>query len=55
MTSQSVVDKQKDLSLGIQTEYKWVVENCAKYGFIVRFTEGMDGIMNFHEPWHYVM
>ena len=52
MTSQSVVDKQR-LVFGDTTEYKWVVENCAKYGFIVRFTEGTDGITGIsHEPWH---
>ena len=52
MTSQSVVDKQR-LVFGDTTEYKWIVENCAKYGFIVRFTEGTDGITGIsHEPWH---
>ena len=52
MTSQSVVDKQR-LVFGDTVEYKWVVKNCAKYGFIVRFTEGTDGITGIsHEPWH---
>ena len=52
MTAQSVVDKQR-LVFGDTVEYKWVVENCAKYGFIVRFTEGTDGITGIsHEPWH---
>lgn len=52
MTAQSVVDKQR-LVFGDTEEYKWVVKNCAKYGFIVRFTEGTDGITGIsHEPWH---
>ena len=55
MTSQSVVDKQR-LVFGDTVEYKWVVKNCAKYGFIIRFTEGTDGITGIsHELGIYVM
>ena len=34
--------------------YAWITENCAKYGFILRYPEGLvskTGIQ--YEPWHY--
>ena len=53
MTSQSVVDKQR-LVFGDTTEYKWVVENCAKYGFILRYPKGKENITGvIYEPWHF--
>lgn len=35
-------------------EYKWMLENAHKYGFILRYPEGKEDItgINF-EPWHY--
>lgn len=52
MTSQSVVDKQR-LVFSDTAEYKWVIANCQKYGFVIRFEEGTDGITGIsHEPWH---
>ena len=44
LTSQSVGDTE---------EYRWVIKNCAKFGFIIRFEDGTDGITGIaHEPWH---
>lgn len=52
LTSQSVVDGKK-ITFGDTEEYRWVVENCYKYGFIIRFEDGTDGITGIaHEPWH---
>ncbi len=34
--------------------YKWLIENCAKYGFILRYPKGAEGITGYtFEPWHY--
>lgn len=35
-------------------EYKWMIENAHKYGFILRYPEGKEDItgINF-EPWHF--
>lgn len=52
LTSQSVEDG-KHLVFGDTPEYKWVVKNAYKYGFIMRFephTAAITGIA--HEPWH---
>ncbi|MBQ9826138.1 MAG: M15 family metallopeptidase [Firmicutes bacterium] len=35
-------------------EYKWLMENCWKYGFILRYPENMEYITGYvFEPWHY--
>lgn len=35
-------------------EYKWMLENAHKYGFILRFSKKGEGITGFREePWHY--
>ena len=35
-------------------EYKWMQENCYKYGFILRFPKKYESITGFrNEPWHY--
>lgn len=35
-------------------EYQWMLENCYKYGFILRFTKKAEGITGYKsEPWHY--
>lgn len=32
---------------------KWIAKNCYKYGFIIRYPEGMEGITGYtYEPWH---
>jgi|GEM_PF-94772 len=53
MTSQSVVDGDR-LVFGDTAEYKWVCENCYKYGFILRFADGTSDITGItQEPWHF--
>lgn len=52
LTAQSVVEGKK-ITFGDTDEYKWVIKNCAKFGFIIRFQDGTDGITGIaHEPWH---
>ncbi len=34
--------------------YEWLIENCAKYGFILRYPKGREDITGYtFEPWHY--
>lgn len=34
--------------------YEWLITNCAKYGFILRYPKGKEGITGYtFEPWHY--
>lgn len=34
--------------------YKWLIENCAEYGFILRYPQGKEEITGVtFEPWHY--
>lgn len=45
----------KTYSYGFQTtrEGKWLAKNCYKYGFILRYPEGKEGITGYsYEPWH---
>lgn len=52
ITSQSVVDGTR-ITFGDTEEYQWVIKNCYKYGFIVRFeTESAEITGIAHEPWH---
>ena len=35
-------------------DYAWINENCAKYGFVLRYTEQKQPITGIEpEPWHY--
>ncbi len=35
-------------------EFKWMIKNCYKYGFILRYPKGKENITGFkYEPWHY--
>ena len=35
-------------------EYKWMIKNCYKYGFILRFPKDKEYITGYQfEPWHY--
>ena len=35
-------------------EYKWLSENAASYGFILRYPSGKESVTGFdYEPWHY--
>jgi LAS superfamily LD-carboxypeptidase LdcB len=52
ITSKSV-DTKKVAVFGFTSEYKWLKENCYKYGFVIRYASDktkMTGITN--EPWH---
>ena len=52
LTSQSVVEGKR-ITFGDTEEYRWVIKNCAKFVFIIRFEDGTDGITGIaHEPWH---
>lgn len=34
-------------------EYTWVVENCYRYGFIIRYTSDIENVTGYEsEPWH---
>lgn len=34
--------------------FKWLVEHCAEYGFILRYPKGKENITAvIYEPWHY--
>lgn len=51
-----------DLSLYINSQqldydgtgdYEWITQNCAKYGFVIRYPEGKTNITEIdYEPWH---
>lgn len=48
----------KDSSLENTDTYKWLVENCADYGFVVRYPEDKSGSADsitgiIFEPWHF--
>ena len=35
-------------------EFKWLIENCAEYGFILRYPEEKEDILGIkYEPWHF--
>lgn len=35
-------------------QFKWLIENCWDYGFILRYPEGKEDITGIvYEPWHY--
>lgn len=35
-------------------EFDWLTQNCAKYGFILRYTKGYEDITGYiYEPWHF--
>ena len=37
-----------------QPVYKWLTENCAKFGFILRYPADKEDVTNIiYEPWHY--
>ena len=39
---------------GICAEYAWLLDNCWKYGFIIRYRQGREYITGYEfEPWHY--
>lgn len=35
-------------------QYRWLIENCWDFGFILRYPEGAEAVTGFaYEPWHY--
>jgi len=35
-------------------EIKWLMDNCYKYGFILRYPKNMEDVTGYnYEPWHY--
>lgn len=52
ITAESV-NLQLDDSFGKTKEGLWLAENAYRFGFIIRYPEGMEGITGyFYEPWH---
>lgn len=52
LTSQNVIDGVNKV-FSDTVDYRWVIENSYKYGFIVRFDETKKDITGIaHEPWH---
>lgn len=53
LTSQSVVDKKR-MVFGDSDEYKWVIKNAHKYGFILRYLKDRSSFIGIaNEPWHF--
>lgn len=53
LTSQSVIDGEK-LVFGDTKEYRWVLENAHKFGFIKRYNTNDANITGIaHEPWYF--
>ena len=43
-----------DDSFDTTDEFKWLEQNCAEYGFILRYRKSAEDITGFlYEPWHY--
>ncbi len=56
LTSKDWYKENDDLTQEFEkTEhYDWLLENCADYGFILRYQKGKEGITGVaFEPWHY--
>lgn len=44
---------QLDNNFGNTDAGRWLAQNCAEYGFIIRFLEGKESITGYmYEPWH---
>lgn len=42
-----------DMTFDNTSESKWLRENCYKYGFVIRYPKGKEGITGYmYEPWH---
>lgn len=42
-----------DDSFAYTKEAKWIAENCARFGFIIRYPQGKEHITGYiYEPWH---
>ena len=43
-----------DVAFAKKAAYKWLEENCWKFGFIIRFPEDKVDVTGYsYEPWHY--
>lgn len=43
-----------DIAFAKKEAYTWLIENCYKFGFVLRFPEGKEDITGYSfEPWHY--
>ncbi|MBQ8803355.1 MAG: M15 family metallopeptidase [Tyzzerella sp.] len=50
----SIDNQMLDESQEETAEAKWLIENCHKYGFILRYPNGTTDITGIiYEPWHY--
>ncbi|MDF2821491.1 MAG: carboxypeptidase YodJ [Clostridiales bacterium] len=51
--SAASVNFDLDDSFGSTMEGEWVTDNCARFGFIIRFLKGKEDITGYaYEPWH---
>lgn len=49
----SNVDDKLDQEFGTTIEGKWLAANAHKFGFIIRYLEGMEDVTGYaYEPWH---
>jgi len=43
-----------DVAFAKKEAYTWLIDNCYKFGFVLRFPEGKEDITGYSfEPWHY--
>jgi len=50
----SQADQRLEESATRTPEYRWLAENCHRYGFIVRYPEGKSDLTHIiYEPWHF--
>jgi len=53
--SSSIVNKYGQLvdAFDQTASYRWMRDNCTRFGFIIRYTKGDEGITGYsYEPWH---
>lgn len=53
--SSSIVSKYGQLveAFDQTASYRWMRDNCTRFGFIIRYTKGDEGITGYsYEPWH---
>lgn len=52
--SSKTMNYDLDKSFANTPEGKWLAENAAKYGFILRYPEGKEAVTGYdYEPWHF--
>lgn len=53
MDIDSNAPKTLNESFSYTEEYQWILKNCYKYGFIIRYPKGKEKITGYNfEPWH---